>query len=85
MILPTNGMCVPVGDMLYLEFMLEMDLTATKLSNDIGIDRHTIVNIIQGDSSLVDDVIAEKFSNYFGTSVRFWTNVRDAHLAYINR
>ena len=64
------------GEILLEEFLKPMNITAYKLSKDIGIPQTRTSAIIKGDRSITADT-ALRLSLYFGTSPKFWLGLQD--------
>jgi addiction module HigA family antidote len=64
------------GEILLEEFLLPMEISAYKLSKDIGIPQTRISEIIKGNRSITADT-ALRLSIYFGNSPKFWLGLQD--------
>jgi addiction module HigA family antidote len=64
------------GEILSEEFLKPMNITAYKLSKDIGIPQTRTSAIIKGERSITADT-ALRLSLYFGTSPKFWLGLQD--------
>ena len=64
------------GEILLEEFLKPMNLSAYKLSQDIGIPQTRISEIIKGNRSITADT-ALRLSSYFGTSAKFWLGLQN--------
>jgi antitoxin HigA-1 len=64
------------GEVLSEEFLKPMNITAYKLSKDIGIPQTRTSAILKGMRSITADT-ALRFSIYFGTSAKFWLGLQD--------
>jgi addiction module HigA family antidote len=64
------------GEILSEEFLKPMNLTAYKLSKDIGIPQTRTSAILKGERSITADT-ALRLSLYFGTSPKFWLGLQD--------
>ncbi|MCX6269597.1 MAG: HigA family addiction module antitoxin [Bacteroidetes bacterium] len=59
------------GEVLQEEFLIPMEITAYRLSLDIGIPQTRISEIVKGHRRITADT-AIRLSNYFGNSAKFW-------------
>jgi addiction module HigA family antidote len=64
------------GEVLQEEFLTPMEITAYRLSLDIGIPQTRISEIIKGNRRITADT-AIRFSNYFGNSAKFWLGLQN--------
>jgi addiction module HigA family antidote len=64
------------GEILLEEFLKPMNITAYKLSKDIGIPQTRTSAILKGMRSITADT-ALRLSIYFGTSAKFWLGLQD--------
>ncbi len=64
------------GEILQEEFLLPLNITAYKLSKDIGIPQTRISEIIKGNRRVTADT-ALRLSKYFGNSAKFWLGLQD--------
>ncbi len=64
------------GEILLEEFLIPMDLSAYKLSKDLGIPQTRTSQIIKGKRRITADT-ALRLSKYFGTSVKFWLGLQN--------
>jgi addiction module HigA family antidote len=64
------------GEVLKEEFLLPLELSAYKLSKDIGIPQTRISEIIKGHRRITADT-ALRLSKYFGNSAKFWLGLQD--------
>jgi addiction module HigA family antidote len=64
------------GEVLREEFLKPMNVTAYKLSKDLGIPQTRISAILKGNRGITADT-AIRFSLYFGTSAKFWLGLQD--------
>jgi antitoxin HigA-1 len=64
------------GDILLNEFLIPLDITAYRLSKEIGIAQTRISQIIQGKRSITADT-ALRLSKFFGNSAKFWLGLQD--------
>jgi addiction module HigA family antidote len=64
------------GEILSEEFLKPLNITAYKLSKDIGIPQTRTSAIIKGVRAITADT-ALRLSLYFGTSPKFWLGLQD--------
>lgn len=64
------------GEILNEEFLIPLDLSAYKLSKDIGIPQTRISEILKGNRRITADT-ALRLSRYFGNSAKFWLGLQD--------
>ena len=64
------------GEILHEEFLIPMEISAYKLSKDIGIPQTRISEIIKGNRRITADT-ALRLSLYFGNSPKFWLGLQD--------
>jgi addiction module HigA family antidote len=64
------------GEVLQEEFLTPLELTAYKLSKDIGIPQTRISEIIKGNRRITADT-ALRLSRYFGNSAKFWLGLQN--------
>ena len=64
------------GEIPLEEFLKPMNITAYKLSKDIGIPQTRTSAIIKGQRAITADT-ALRLSLYFGTSPKFWLGIQD--------
>lgn len=64
------------GEILREEFLQAMNITAYKLSKDIGIPQTRVSEILKGNRRITADT-ALRLSKYFGTSTKFWLGLQD--------
>ena len=64
------------GEILSEEFLKPMNISAYKLSKDIGIPQTRTAAILKGVRSITADT-ALRLSLYFGTSPKFWLGLQD--------
>jgi addiction module HigA family antidote len=63
------------GEILLLDFLEPMAITAYRLSKDIGVTQARIGEILAGKRSITADT-ALRLSRYFGNSAEFWLNLQ---------
>ncbi|GAB3198752.1 addiction module HigA family antidote [Pontibacter aydingkolensis] len=64
------------GEILQEEFLIPFNITAYRLSKDIGIPQTRISEILKGNRRITADT-ALRLSYYFGTSPKFWLGLQD--------
>lgn len=64
------------GEILLEEFLIPMEISAYKLSKDIGIPQTRISEIVKGNRRITADT-ALRLSLYFGNSAKFWLGLQD--------
>ena len=64
------------GEVLQEEFLLPMNISAYRLSKDIGIPQTRVSEIIKGNRRISANT-AIRLSNYFGNSAKFWLGLQN--------
>ena len=64
------------GEILLKEFLKPMNLSAYRLSKDLGIPQTRTSEIIKGHRSITADT-AIRLSYYFGNSAKFWLGLQN--------
>jgi addiction module HigA family antidote len=64
------------GEILKEEFLVPLEITAYKLSKDIGIPQTRASEILKGNRRITADT-ALRLSKYFGNSAKFWLGLQD--------
>ena len=64
------------GQVLKEEFLIPLNLSAYKLSKDLGIPQTRTSEILKGNRRITADT-ALRLSQYFGTSAKFWLGLQD--------
>jgi antitoxin HigA-1 len=64
------------GEILLEEFLKPLNITAYRLSKDIGIPQTRTSEIIKGNRSITADT-ALRLSCYFGNSAKFWLGLQN--------
>ena len=64
------------GEVLLEEFLKPLQISAYKLSKDIGIPQTRTSAILKGKRSITADT-ALRLSKYFGTTAKFWLGLQD--------
>lgn len=63
------------GEILQEEFLLPLEISAYRLSKDIGIPQTRVSEIIKGNRRITADT-AIRLSLYFGNSAKFWLGLQ---------
>ena len=64
------------GEILSEEFLIPFEISAYRLSKDIGIPQTRISEILKGNRRITADT-ALRLSRYFGNSAKFWLGLQD--------
>ncbi|XOV93733.1 MAG: HigA family addiction module antitoxin [Bacteroidota bacterium] len=64
------------GEVLLEEFLKPMDISAYRLSKDLGIPQTRISQILKKNRRITADT-ALRLSKYFGTTAKFWLGLQD--------
>lgn len=64
------------GEVLLHEFLIPMEISAYRLSKDLGIPQTRVSLIIKGRRRITADT-ALRLSKYFGNSAKFWLGLQD--------
>ncbi|MFC5626452.1 HigA family addiction module antitoxin [Algoriphagus winogradskyi] len=64
------------GEVLNLEFLEPLNITAYRLSKDLNIPQTRISEIIKGNRRITADT-ALRLSKYFGNSAKFWLGLQN--------
>jgi addiction module HigA family antidote len=64
------------GEILQVEFLNPLGISAYKLSKDLHIPQTRISEILKGNRRITADT-ALRLSKYFGNSARFWLGLQD--------
>ena len=64
------------GEILQEEFLLPLEISAYRLSKDIGIPQTRISEIVKGNRRITADT-ALRLSKYFGNSAKFWLGLQN--------
>jgi len=64
------------GEVLMEEFLQPLEITAYRLSKDLGIPQTRISQILKGKRRITADT-ALRLSSYFGNSAKFWLGLQD--------
>ena len=64
------------GEILTEEFLKPLNISAYRLSKDIGIPQTRISEIVKGNRRITADT-ALRLSKYFGNSAKFWLGMQD--------
>jgi|SRR5688572_24028227 len=63
------------GEVLMEEFLIPLEISAYRLSKDIGIPQTRISEILKGNRRITADT-ALRLSQYFGNSAKFWLGLQ---------
>jgi antitoxin HigA-1 len=66
------------GEILAIEFLKPLDISARALAADIGVPANRLTEIIAGRRSVTADT-AIRLGRYFKTEPRFWLNLQVTH------
>ena len=64
------------GQILKEEFLIPLNISAYKLSKDLGIPQTRTSEILKGNRRITADT-ALRLSQYYGTSPKFWLGLQD--------
>jgi addiction module HigA family antidote len=64
------------GEILQEEFLLPLEISAYRLSRNIGIPQNRISEIIKGNRRITADT-ALRLSAFFGNSAKFWLGIQN--------
>jgi len=64
------------GKILKEEFLIPLEISAYRLSKDIGIPQTRVSEIVKGNRRITADT-ALRLSKYFGNSAKFWLGLQD--------
>jgi len=64
------------GEILLEEFLIPLEISAYRLSKDIGIPQTRTSGIIRGTRRITADT-ALRLSRYFGNTAKFWLGIQD--------
>lgn len=64
------------GEILMEEFLIPLEITAYRLSKDLGIPQTRVSEIIKGNRRITADT-ALRLSKYFGNNAKFWLGLQD--------
>ncbi len=64
------------GEILMQEFLLPLEISAYKLSKDIGIPQTRVSAILRGNRRITADT-ALRLAKYFGNTAKFWLGLQD--------
>ena len=64
------------GEILLEEFLIPLEITAYRLSKDIGIPQTRISEILKGNRRITADT-ALRLSQYFSNSAKFWLGIQN--------
>lgn len=66
------------GEILREEFLVPLEISAYRLSKDIGIPQTRVSQILKEQRRITADT-ALRLSRYFGNSVHFWLNLQNEY------
>ena len=64
------------GEVLKEEFLIPLNISAYRLSKDLGIPQTRISEILKGNRRITADT-ALRLSHYFGNTAKFWLGLQD--------
>ena len=64
------------GEILNMEFLIPLEISAYRLSKELGIPQTRISEIIKGNRRITADT-ALRLSQFFGTTAKFWLGLQD--------
>ena len=64
------------GEILQEEFLIPLEISAYRLSKDIGIPQTRVSEIVKGNRRITADT-ALRLSKYFGNSAKFWLGIQN--------
>ena len=64
------------GEVLQEEFLIPLDISAYRLSKDVGIPQTRISEIVKGNRRITADT-ALRLSKYLGTTAKFWLGLQN--------
>ena len=64
------------GEILQEEFLIPLEISAYRLSKDIGIPQTRVSEIVKGNRRITADT-ALRLAKYFGNSAKFWLGIQD--------
>lgn len=64
------------GEILEQEFLIPLQISAYRLSKDIGIPQTRVSEIVNGNRRITADT-ALRLSKYFGNTAKFWLGLQD--------
>ena len=65
-----------VGEILYEEFMLPLDISATEIAKKLNLPTLTIQNILYDQEKITED-ISRKLGRLFGVSSKYFLNLQN--------
>ena len=66
------------GEILFDEFLKEMDISQNRLGREIGMSPRAINEIVHGKRSITANT-ALRLGKFFGTSAKFWLNLQTSY------
>jgi len=64
------------GEILQEEFLIPLEISAYRLSKDIGIPQTRVSKIVKGNRRITADT-SLRLSKYFGNSAKFWLGIQN--------
>ena len=64
------------GEILQEEFLIPLEISAYRLSKDIGIPQTRVSEIVKGNRRITADT-SLRLSKYFGNSAKFWLGIQN--------
>lgn len=65
-----------VGEILVQEFLEPLNISAYKLSKDLGVSSSSILDLVHGKRKVTVEM-SLRLSKYFGTTPKFWLNMQN--------
>lgn len=65
-----------VGEILAQEFLEPLNISAYKLSKDLGVSSSSILDLVHGKRKITVEM-SLRLSKYFGTTSKFWLNMQN--------
>lgn len=65
-----------VGEILVQEFLEPLNISAYKLSKDLGVSSSSILDLVHGKRKVTVEM-SLRLSKYFGTTSKFWLNMQN--------
>ena len=66
------------GEILRLDFLVPMNLTAYRLSKSIGVPQTRVAEILKGERSITADT-AHRLARFFGTTAQLWLGLQNQY------
>lgn len=77
----TNRTPTHPGEILKEEFLMPLEISQTKLAEDLGISFRIVNEIVNGKRDVTSE-LALKLSRYFDTSAELWLNLQNKYDIY---